>query len=53
MATTKDEKTVNISPVESDQARPPSSEKYDEKTGGVHEIGLARIDSEAAPVIEG
>lgn len=52
MATTKDEKAASIAPVGSDQA-PALSEKYDEKTGGVREIGLDRIDSEEAQVIEG
>lgn len=51
MATTKDEKTVNITPAGGDQ--PALSEKYDEKVGGVKEIGLDRIDSEEAQVIEG
>lgn len=52
MATTRDEKAVNITPAGSDQP-PALSEKYDEKVGGVHEIGLDRIDSEEAQVIEG
>lgn len=52
MATTRDEKAVNITPAGSDQA-PASPTKYDEKIDGIHEVGLDRMDSEEAQVLEG
>ncbi|EAA32547.2 hypothetical protein GE21DRAFT_5522 [Neurospora crassa] len=52
MATTRDEKAVNITPAGSDQASA-SPAKYDEKIDGIHEVGLDRMDSEEAQVLEG